>query len=143
MGNMMIQKAHRVGLESCVLGLLPFGLAIFIGVQTADAKQCRVALPSSPRGHWSYRLIEGRKCWYQGQNNFPKSLLQLSEQASALSAFGKAEPPRDQELLPPEAESVGTHAEPNNQPVPDECCRTLLNDPDSFEVRWRALGMTR
>jgi hypothetical protein len=143
MGNMMIQKAHGVGLESCVLCLLPFGLAIFIGVQTADARQCSVALPSSPQGHWSYRLIDGRKCWYQGENNLPKSLLQWAGQTSALSAFGKAEPSRDQELLPSEAESLGTNAEPNNQPVSDECCRTLLSDPDSFEVRWRALGMTR
>ena len=117
---MMIQKSHRIGLESCVLGLLPFGLAIFIGVQTADAKQCSVALPSSPKGHWSYRLIEGRKCWYQGENSAPKSLLQWSGQASALSAFGKAEPSRDQELLPSEAESVGANAESNNQFVPDQ-----------------------
>ena len=46
----------------------------------AEAKQCSTALPSNPQGHWSYRLIDGRKCWYQGENNFPKSLLQWSEQ---------------------------------------------------------------
>ena len=46
----------------------------------AEAKQCSAALPSNPQGHWSYRLIDGRKCWYQGENNFPKSLLQWSEQ---------------------------------------------------------------
>src|ERR1700682_3704757 len=128
---MMIQKAHIVGLEKCVLRLLPFGLAIFIGVQTADARQCSVAMPSSPQGHWSYRLIDGRKCWYQGENNFPKSLLQWPEQTSALSAFGKAEPSPEEELLRPAPQTGSPHAEFNNQ-----------SDSESFEARWRALGMT-
>jgi hypothetical protein len=130
-GDVMVQKTHTVGLAGCVVRLLPFGLVIFIAVQTADAKQCSAALPSSPQGHWSYRLIDGRKCWYEGENNFPKSLLQWPDQTSALSAFGKAVPSRDEELLPLGTQTVGTNAEPNNQSV-----------SDSFEARWRALEMT-
>jgi hypothetical protein len=57
-------------------------------------------MPSSPQGHWTYRLIDGRKCWYQGQKNFPKALLQWPEQTQALSAFGKVEPTKEEEALP-------------------------------------------
>jgi hypothetical protein len=127
----MVQKTHRVGLFG-VARLLPLGLLIFVGAQTAEAKQCSAAMPSSPHGHWSYRLIDGRKCWYAGDNNFPKSLLQWSEQSSALSAFDKAEPGRDEQPAPPATQ---------NQAVSDECCKTLLKDADSFEGRWRALMM--
>ena len=134
---MMVQKTHTVDSAGCVARLLAFGLVVFIGMQSADAKQCSVALPSSPQGHWSYRLIDGRKCWYEGQNNFPKSLLQWSEQTPALSAFGKAEPSRDEEQLPAGTQAVGTNAEPNRS-ASDECCKTLLKDSDSFEARWRA-----
>ena len=60
----------------------------------AEAKQCSAALPSNPQGRWSYRLIDGRKCWYQGEKNFPKSLLQWSEQDFSPHGFqeGRAEP---------------------------------------------------
>ena len=131
----MVQKIHTGGLAGCLACLLPVGLVIFIGVQTADAKQCSAAIPSAPQGHWSYRIIDGRKCWYQGENNFPKSLLQWPEQASALSAFDKAEAGRDEELSPPETQ---------NQPGgSDQCCKTPLRDSESFEARWRALGVTK
>jgi hypothetical protein len=126
----MVQKIHTVGFAGCVARLLPLGAAVFIGVQTADAKQCSVAMPLSPKGHWSYRLIDGRKCWYEGENNFPKSLLQWPEQASALSAFDKAEPSRDEQPLPAETQNQSGGSE--------QCCR----DSESFEARWRALGMS-
>src|ERR1700694_5555434 len=127
----MTQQIQTIGLAGCVARLFPFGLVIFIGMQTAEAKQCSVALPSNPQGHWSYRLIDGRKCWYEGENNFPKSLLQWPEQTSALSAFDKAEAGSEERLLPPVTQTVSPHAEPNAQ-----------SDPESFEARWRALDMT-
>src|SRR6202023_409798 len=97
--------------------ILPFsllGIVFLIGVQAADAKQCSEALPAHPQGHWSYRLIDGRKCWYEGENNFPKSLLQWPEQTSALSAFDKAEP-SPEERLPPVTQTVSAPADSNNQ----------------------------
>jgi hypothetical protein len=52
---------------------------------TAQAKQqCSVAIPSNPHGHWwSYRLIDGRKCWYEGKPMLSKSLLEWPKEASA------------------------------------------------------------
>jgi hypothetical protein len=126
-GFLMTQQIRKIGSADCVARLLPIGLVIFIGMQTAEAKQCSAALPSNPQGHWSYRLIDGRKCWYEGENNFPKSLLQWPEQTSALSAFGKAEPRPDEEPLPP-VKQTGANSE-----------GPVLKDFDTFEARWRGL----
>jgi len=120
---------------SIVAFMAPFsvlGTVLLFGMDAAEAKQCSVALPSNPKGHWSYRLIDGRKCWYEGENNFPKSLLQWPEQTSGLSAFGKAAPSPEEELLPPVTQTVSPQAEPNSQ-----------SDAESFEARWRALELVR
>src|ERR1700681_921101 len=95
---------------SFVARVLLLGIVLLIEMQAAEAKQCSAALPSNPQGHWSYRLIDGRKCWYEGENNFPKALLQWPEQTSALSAFGKAEARPDEEPLPP-VKQTGVNSE--------------------------------
>jgi len=119
-----IQAISFVAFLACIL---PLGIVLPIEMQAAEAKQCSAAEPSKPQKHWSYRLIDGRKCWYEGETNFPKSLLQWPEQASPLSAFGKAEPSPEEELLPPVTRPGSPHTDPNNA--------------DSFEARWRALGI--
>jgi hypothetical protein len=55
-----------------------------IGIPTAQAKQkCSAVMPSNPHGYWSWRLIDGRKCWYEGEPMLSKSLLEWPAQASA------------------------------------------------------------
>src|SRR5216684_2396402 len=71
--------------QALAVRLLPFGMLLLVGIQTAQAIECSVEMPSNPSGHWSYRLIDGRKCWYQGQNNLSKSLLQWPGETSAPS----------------------------------------------------------
>jgi hypothetical protein len=41
----------------------------------AQAKQCATERPSDAQAYWSYRLIDGRKCWYEGRPGYSKSLL--------------------------------------------------------------------
>ena len=116
--------------------LLPFGMVLVIGMQTAQAKQCSAAMPSDPQGHWSYRFIDGRKCWYQGENKLSKSLLHWPDETSAL-------PPSVKELPPPKKETISTLAEkPNNRSYPEACCRPEIEGSDSFEARWRGLETT-
>ena len=126
----MSKQIRTISFVAFVARVLPLGIMLLIGMQAAEAKECSAALPSNPQGHWSYRLIDGRKCWYEGENNFPKSLLQWSEQTPALSAFGKTEPSQE-ELLPPVTQTVSPHAEPNDQ-----------SDSESFEASWRAVEST-
>jgi hypothetical protein len=125
-----MSKQNQTIFVAVILPLSLLGLVFLSGMRAADAKQCSEALPAHPEGHWSYRLIDGRKCWYEGENNFPKSLLQWPEQTSALSAFDKAEPSPEERLSPAVTQTVSPPAEPNNQL------------PESFEARWRALDMT-
>jgi hypothetical protein len=128
----MIKQIHSI---ARVAGLLPFGIVLLLGMQTAQAKQCSAAIPPNPQGHWSYRFIDGRKCWYQGENNLSKSLLQWPEQTSALSPSSQTESLPDEELMPSVKETVSASSEKhNNQSKPDS---------DSFDARWRGLETTR
>jgi|ERR1700751_1485746 hypothetical protein len=53
-----------------------------IGMPAAQAKQqCSPAMPSnSHRSSW--RLIDGRKCWYEGKPGLSKSLLEWPKETS-------------------------------------------------------------
>src|SRR5258706_15846902 len=127
----MIKQIHSI---ARVARLLPFGMVLLLGMQTAQAKQCSAAVPPDPQGHWSYRFIDGRKCWYQGENMLSKSLLHWpEEEASALSPSGK-------ELPLPDKEPVSAIMEkPKNTFDPDACCGPVMEDSNSSEARWGGL----
>lgn len=72
-----LTKISSLTLAACVTTLAVFGAA---GVQAKQ--QCRVVPPSS-RGYWSWRLIDGRKCWYEGKPMLSKSLLEWPARAEA------------------------------------------------------------
>ncbi|HLG82146.1 MAG TPA: hypothetical protein VKY22_14105 [Bradyrhizobium sp.] len=70
--------------------LPPAALAIciatfpFIPIQAAQAKQqCSAAASSDQHGYWSWRIIDGRKCWYEGKPMLSKSLLEWPAETSA------------------------------------------------------------
>jgi hypothetical protein len=58
---------------------------LLLGMPEVEAKQqCSAAMPSSQNGKWwSYRLIDGRKCWYEGKPGLSKALLEWPKSASA------------------------------------------------------------
>jgi hypothetical protein len=115
----MCKQIERISSGARLIGFL-----FLTGMQAAEAKQCSPEMPSNPPLHWSYRLIDGRKCWYEGQNNFPKALLQWPEQTPFLSAFDQIEPPKEGA---PAALPAAAHQA----------------DPASFEARWHALEMAQ
>jgi hypothetical protein len=103
-----------------------------IEVPTAQAgQQCSAAMPSNPQGHWwSYRLIDGRKCWYEGKPGLSRSLLEWPKQSAQ----------------PASAEEI-TSAVPEKPRSPLDSQAWASNsqawapaDPDTFETRWRARG---
>src|SRR4051812_23012038 len=102
-----------------------------IEVSIAQAgQQCSAAMPSNPQGHWwSYRLIDGRKCWYEGKPGLSKSLLEWPMEVSA---------------QPASAEEI-TSAVPEKPRAPLDSQAWASNsqawapiDPDTFETRWHA-----
>src|SRR5438128_10433437 len=64
-------------LVGCMAALAPVGAA------NAKAMECSVARPSNATGYWSWRLIDGRKCWYAGKTVISKSLLRWAAAAPA------------------------------------------------------------
>ena|ERR1700753_2549962 len=51
---------------------------------TAIAKQqCSASMPSGSHGYWSWRMIDGRKCWYEGKPMLSKSSLEWSARSAA------------------------------------------------------------
>jgi hypothetical protein len=55
-------------------------------------QQCSAAMPPNPQGQWwSYRLINGRKCWYRGKPMLSKALLAWpTERPPELGSRGEA-----------------------------------------------------
>ena len=103
----------------CISALLP------IGMLTAQAKapitECR-ASASKTQGHWSWRLIDGRKCWYAGKTVISKSLLKWPAAAPAQAKVKGTAP-------------VSAVTEKRGDPMN---AQARMLDDDSFESRWRA-----
>jgi len=95
-----------------------------VGIPNVQAKQqCNAAAPSNPHGRsWSYRLIDGRKCWYEGEPMLSKSLLEWPKEASAQPVSNREE-----------IASV-VKQQPGN---PLDSQARALKDSDTFEARWR------
>src|SRR3569833_2514246 len=71
---------------ACIVGVFP------MTVVTAQAKQCSAERPSNARSYWSYRLIDGRKCWYEGKPMLQKSLLLWSSAQTVRAVDTDREP---------------------------------------------------
>lgn len=52
-----------------------------VSTEAASAKQ-QCSASADPHGYWSWRLIDGRKCWYQGKPMLSKSELEWPAQSS-------------------------------------------------------------
>jgi len=76
----------RNALSSMVMAASILALA---SLETPDAQakqQCRAEIPSSKHSYWSYRLIDGRKCWYEGKPMLSKDLLEWPREESGREA---------------------------------------------------------
>jgi len=115
---------------ACIAVLLPTGGAHAKGVD------CSVARPSNGHGYWSWRLIDGRKCWYAGKTMISKSLLQWPTKTSVQA---KADPkPARVTVVPVTVVPVATEKRSD----PFEAQARLLEYANSFEARWRARAIT-
>jgi hypothetical protein len=112
-----MRKLPSVALAVWTATVLP------VGVPDAQAKQqCSATKPSNQHGRWwSYRLIDGRKCWYEGKPMLSKSMLEWRKEASARAVSnGKVK-------------SVVT-VKPGH---PLDARAWAPRDPDTFEALWR------
>ena len=108
---------------ACVAALMPTGGA------NAKAVECSVARPSHPQGYWSWRLIDGRKCWYPGKTMISKSMLQWP---AKVSVQAKADPKPVPVTVVPVTVVTGNLSDPLDAQA------RMLDYANSFEARWRA-----
>ena len=109
-----MRKLPFIALAACIAALLS-------DMPNVQAKQCSAGMPSNPHGRWwSYRLMDGRKCWYEGKPLLSKSLLEWPKDA--------AQPVSNREVT-----SVVTE-KPGN---PLDAQAWVMKDSDTFEARWR------
>ena len=112
---------------ACIAALVPTGGA------NAKAVECSVARPSHPQGYWSWRLIDGRKCWYPGKTMISKSLLQWP---AKVSVQAKADPKPVPVTVVPVTVVTGNLSDPLDAQA------RMLDYANSFEARWRARAIT-
>lgn len=74
------------------IAALILAAACFTSTTPAQAKQCSAERPSNARTYWSYRLIDGRKCWYEGKPMLSKASLYWPAASRTASAPARAEP---------------------------------------------------
>jgi hypothetical protein len=103
------------------------------GVANAKAMECSVARPSSGQGYWSWRLIDGRKCWYVGKTMISKSLLQWPAKASVQAKADTAPVP---------VTVVPVTVATEKRSDPRDAQARMLDYANSFEARWRARAIT-
>ena len=122
----MKTQLQLVFFVACIAALIPTGEA------NAKAMECSAARPSSTQSYWSWRLIDGRKCWYAGKTMVSKSLLQWPAKPSVQA---KADPAPVRVTVVP-VTVVPAAMEKRSDPL--EAQARLLDYANSFEARWRA-----
>src|SRR6476660_1483320 len=88
----------------------------------------------------SFAIWHGSSYWdAKRESNLSKSLLSWPDETSARSAPDGALALAGK-VSPPAKETISTVAEkPNHRADPAACCSPEIEDPDSFEARWRHL----
>lgn len=119
-------------------------LAVFTGAiapaAQAEKIECAAELPSARGGHWYYRIIDGRKCWYRGKAMVPKSSLYWAKSPAPETDHVKAE--RQDTGPATDGRSVGASPQgaPPAWPAPEPAeGATPPASEISFESRWLGL----
>jgi hypothetical protein len=77
-------RFRMIVLGAALIGL--FTIPFLFSATPAQAKQCSTERPPNARSYWSYRLIDGRKCWYEGKPMLSKTLLYWPTSQTAQTA---------------------------------------------------------
>lgn len=115
---------------AAVFTALTIGL---FSVPTATAafgkQQCTSSMPPSSHEYWSWRLIDGRKCWYEGKPMLSKASLEWPAKSS-LEQPAPAAAPADSDQKPANA--------PVEKPGDPLDAQARSMDSETFDALWRA-----
>jgi hypothetical protein len=103
-----------------------------IGEAHAQARQQCSVSPAS-QTYWSWRLIDGRKCWYKGKPMLSKALLEWPAQATAQQPARAAEIPSVRSRT---TEIASIRSQTYRDPL-DAQASAPNDDSATFEARWQ------
>jgi len=107
-----------------------------IGFATAQAKQqCSTA--AGHTGYWSWRMIDNRKCWYEGKPMLSKELLEWAPAASNAAA-DSTEADAAPAAAAPGAAAAPAMAAPAMRRAPMDARAQAPDDSGTFEAMWRS-----
>src|SRR6185437_4952334 len=96
---------------------------------------CSAAAGSS--SYWSWRLIDGRKCWYEGKPMLSKSLLAWpAAKTSAARTPAKADNAAESASASPRQRGAPKHDDPKHDDPMD--AEASLPDTTTFDALWRS-----
>src|SRR5262245_55250797 len=87
---------------------------------SAAAIECRTSKPVGAQEWWSYRIVDGRRCWYAGKPGMSKAQLQWARPASTAAVdLADAGPPPPPVVAnpPPVIEPVPVMLLPRSKPI--------------------------
>ncbi len=111
-----MNRFRPIGLWADIVSVLT--VAFFCSATPALAKQCSTERPSNAQTYWSYRLIDGRKCWYEGKPMLSKSLLHWPAAQTAQKNPRREPDAQPASRLSPLNAQASISADPDTQPKP-------------------------
>lgn len=122
-----MNRFRPIGLWADIVCVLT--VAFFCSATPALAKQCSAERPSDARTYWSYRLIDGRKCWYEGKPMLSKSVLHWPATQTAQKNPGREPDAPAASRLSPLNAQASISDDPNTQPKPEIVDRSPAPTP--------------
>jgi len=104
-----------------------------VGLATAQAKQ-QCSTEAGHSGYWSWRMIDGRKCWYEGKPMLSKDLLEWAPAAADADSAPANAAPRT--AVP--ATAAPASAAPAMRHAPMDARAQAPDDTGTFEAMWRS-----
>lgn len=126
-------KAQFYTVVFVALAAIVTGALIPIDAPAAQIRECRAAVPAKAQGHWSWRLIDGRKCWYAGRTVVAKSSLRWPAAAQA-----KVKAPAEVQARAPTQDRAQAAPVSDRRSDLMNAQARMLDEPNTFEARWRA-----
>jgi hypothetical protein len=109
-----------------------FAALFSMPMATAIAKQqCSASVPSGAPGYWSWRMIDERKCWYEGKPMLSKSLLEWPARPAVNPN------PDKEEVASAVTEKPGNPMDAQAREI-DTDSRTRAIETGTFDALWRA-----
>jgi len=108
---------------------LTIAFALSLATPAASAIECRTEMPSPTSQYWSWRIIDGKRCWYPGRRGMSKSSLHWPKATDPTTGQGSTAPDA---LNEPDARPSAPLSPP--RPNPSEAPQP--NGELTFKERW-------